>query len=310
MTNRTTRHALTTLIIGLLVAACVTVLSPPPQASAGSTVKTAAREACTHPKPDVLQFNVAGNTIYKGDLKAANDVVASVTNTCREPKIVTLNEVCKRQFDRIANTLSAGPPSWVGEFTATATGVSRCGGNEEYGIALFSRNALFSRETACVSDADLKCPNLSSEKRKISCYLTQFLNDSTRVCVTHIISGNTETIEDLRWDQIRRVEEFVDAFSRPVVIGGDFNEPPEDNAMDHMFDVSAYGDGAHGEFQEVDCPTLRTNSCGDATHSGDKIDYIFATKVDFANFDAFVTGPTSTDPHSDHNLLWGLMSRE
>ena len=77
-----------------------------------------------------FHFNMCGNKCNSGGLSVADDVINSVNNSSPQPFAVTLNEVCRGQWNRMYSAL--GP--YYGRFEVTVPGA--CSNGDDYGIGV------------------------------------------------------------------------------------------------------------------------------------------------------------------------------
>ena len=237
-----------------------------------------------------FQFNMAGNTKHHGDIKP---VVPAVVRSLKDhrPVAASLNEVCRNQFRAIRRRVGRGDDAWPmrGTWFQTKGSGNDCPG-DHYGIGVLTRSPVWGRKR-------VKLPNTGqSERRKLGCVTTTIRSHRARVCTTHIApKGNGP-----RARQIRKVARTVNPWVRdgtPVVVMGDFNATPFYGPLDRIYS-RAYPLG-RGRFKEVDGPN--GCRCGEATHSGGKIDYIFLSARHFRK----VRGNATHTSVSDHVPLRG-----
>lgn len=247
------RKALLAVVVAL--AALAAALSWPDRSGHGHTDRTFR----------VWQWNIAGNALHHGavDDGLAEAAVDSVRH--READFVSLNEVCRGQFDRMRELLAdSGWPSGGGtfaRFAATrAASPGLCGGTGDYGIALFSRDPLgASREYVLPSDG-------TAEHRRLLCAA---LRDEPRMkfCTVHIttsnavVSGIPDNVRQLR--AVLKVLDGFDAAGQAYIIAGDFNAQPDYARLNAFYAPSAStaanpaNTGSHRELDDADkahCP--------------------------------------------------------
>jgi endonuclease/exonuclease/phosphatase family metal-dependent hydrolase len=118
------------------------------------------------------------------------------------------------------------------------------------------------------------------------------------VCTVHL---STADHPDSQAREIAVVSRTASGWATkyPVIVGGDFNAQPFSNTLDAMY-LADYGFGARGVFREIDDLSSRA---GEATHRGDKIDYIFFTR----NL-RWHWGDATRSARSDHVPLWGALT--
>jgi len=246
----------------------------------------------------MLQFNMCGSRCNNGGMTVAQDVVNSVNNHANV-QVITLNEVCQRQYNYIYTNLSwqNTDGSSTGYFTATVPG--GCTNGDNYGIAVLVRTRNFTRVGSYV------LPNPGgNEPRRLTCLKTSSFGGSQPllVCVTHV-DYHSENIAPQVNFIASKGEQFWNA--NKVVIAGDFNTRPWTSPMSSMYAT----DGGTGIFYEADLPpsgsvTYVGSDYNEPTENGSKIDYIFLSKLDFTGYSADATSA----PHSDHVPLWGNLT--
>jgi endonuclease/exonuclease/phosphatase family metal-dependent hydrolase len=88
-----------------------------------------------------------------------------------------------------------------------------------------------------------------------------------------------------------------------VVVMGDFNVIPTNNAFDRLYSPN-HGGGASGRFQEAD-ESVFHRRCGESTSGSRKIDYVFLSN---RHWNAPSANATHSDV-SDHYPLRGSAAR-
>ena len=272
--------------------------------------------ASTYHAFKVWHFNVCGNKCHTGNDTAddSTDPVRAIYNSLTSgdppPKAASLNELCRNQYDKLMSLL---PDTWHGEFTvAKSPGDSdtdslcfQDGSEHNYGNAILVRTTI-----AAGSRIEEPLPHAKSETRKIVCVTGEF-DVHIRFCSTHIAPLDTWSTDAhaKQDDQIAKVTNIVNGFTRPTVLMGDFNTDPPSDKLDRLYDSGKFDGGATGKFEEIDQDTPsygNTNPpcrCGASTHSsGRKIDYVFFNDGDWQHGSGFVT---DTVTKSDHKILRG-----
>jgi endonuclease/exonuclease/phosphatase family metal-dependent hydrolase len=235
-------------------------------------------------------FNMAGNTERnKGGLKVAELVVQSMLD--RRPVAMMLQEVCYAQFHHTRARLNS---LYRGAFFKVP-GPTCKGRAGSYGNAL-----LWRRDGLAVNHT--KQYHLNSapglEKRQMGCVKS----DRPRLvaCTLHL-SKHTE--EESQKREMAVVSQTARGWAAkyPVILGGDFNDPPDDDQLDSMY-LPDYGGGSSGTFREIDDLGARA---GEPTHAEGKYDYIFFTRnLRWHWGDA----TQAADGRSDHDPLWGRLT--
>jgi endonuclease/exonuclease/phosphatase family metal-dependent hydrolase len=253
-----------------------------------------------------LQFNTSGNVRYGGDPQAGVDIGNSVLSL--RPHVVTINEICRNQSDRLDSWLTdMGYPVQVTHFQTIPTFVTSRGFTCRFGNALVS----IGEGSQQLIDHDL-LPSAGLEQRAMTCADVR-LPLVVRACVTHLTNGTDASRSNVRVTQISAVAgepNLRDRVNRraPLVLGGDMNVSPRgDSHNPDQLDPLYAWQGA-GPFLEVEGTRTGCDPpwppC-EATHGWRKIDYIF---VDMWNWSG-LSATTSGARVSDHRLLKGYASR-
>lgn len=236
----------------------------------------------------VLHWNVAGSTIHRG--RTNTGLIREIRQAVERHNahFVSLNELCRSQFDALADALrSRGWPEDGGRFARfvasrpASTTVAGCGG---FGNAIFSRLPLGTADR-------FELPSDGSvEARYLLCAPLRSL-PHMRFCSTHltprIADGRNRT--QLR-AVVRRLEQYRDA-GDTVLIAGDFNTEPDAASMDAVYapgvDTPRNRNNS-GEYRELDdADPEHCRGYGEATGrydtgggcgNGRKIDFIFVRR--------------------------------
>jgi endonuclease/exonuclease/phosphatase family metal-dependent hydrolase len=235
----------------------------------------------------VLQFNMCGNACGTR-FAVVDDLEAEITDRARQPFVVTLNELCRGQYDRLLVDLP-----YHGHFQPTMP--NRCWDGSDYGIAVLVRSS----DIGYAGSAPLPAPS-GGEPRTVTCVRTAFQARPLVACATHLDTDPANTAS-----QVAAVAEHAGAFragagvGAAVVVAGDFNATPGRGALDPMDAGFVEADAADDAFTGG-CSRAR---CGDGpgyAHPTRKIDYVFLSRGDFTAVSALVTSAA----HSDHTPLW------
>lgn len=231
----------------------------------------------------ILQFNMCGSACGTR-LAVVRDLESQITGQVRPPYVVTLDEVCRVQYDRLLADLP-----YQGHFQPTVR--HRCWDGSDYGIAVL----VHSSHVEFAGSAPLPAP-AGGERRAVACVRTTVQGKPLVACVTHLDTDPANTPS-----QVATVAGHVDPFraGAAVVVGGDFNATPDRRALGAMEAGFAEADAAHDAFTGG-CSRHR---CGDGpgyAHPTRKIDYVFLSRGDFTGISAAV----GFAPHSDHTPLW------
>ncbi|MEV4412996.1 endonuclease/exonuclease/phosphatase family protein [Catellatospora sp. NPDC049609] len=252
-----------------------------------------------------LHFNMCGNKCNSAGLGVANAVISSINNRNPQPLVVTLNEVCRSQYNHMYGSLAP----YYGRFETTVP--ARCADGSDYGIAILLKTSVYSFAGAWwLPEADKP----SVEDRKVMCLRTTATGGGTQplvACVTHIDPDSA--VSD---NQIQAVSDYVEPLwsGNHVMVGGDFNVTPKSSRINPMYS-NQYSPAGNGIFNEADRPTTwsrNTDGCACATNeyttdsvlTPQKIDYIFLSRYDFENY----TADATTSSYSDHQPLWATVT--
>jgi len=211
-----------------------------------------------------LQFNMCGNACNHGDLAVVHNLEQTIETD--QPSVVTLNEMCANQFERLSGDL----PGYAGRFDPTGP---VCTNGARYG------NAILLRGSGVEPVGSWQLPNpAGDETRRVMCVRGRPAGVPSLVaCVTHISfkAGNIGA-------QIDAVAGLLRALpgEDPVLLGGDFNTDPLDARLNPVYD-NRY-DAGTGAFTEVDSSVAHSRAAGghlpgvnDTTFARQKLDYIF-----------------------------------
>jgi endonuclease/exonuclease/phosphatase family metal-dependent hydrolase len=238
-----------------------------------------------------LQFNLCGNACNRGALTVVDEVVIAIGRG--RPLVVTLNEVCENQYDRLRIDL----PGYAGLFDPTG---AMCRNGARYGNAILARTG----EMRPLGTWELPNP-AGDEPRRLVCARTLVDAAPVIVCVTHISNelGNIAP-------QVSTVANILSGLDRdePMLVGGDFNTNPFDTRLDPMY----------AAFVEVDStadpsvPTRRSATdiadgpdiLNAATYGPHKYDYIFLSVGDWSVTRADAV--PAANGFTDHDALWAM----
>ena len=232
----------------------------------------------------VMHFNICGAICNRGvadKLGGGNDIVddARVRILAARPALVTLNEVCVGQFNRLKGLLAAGGWTMRGVFRQQRQDI-RCKGGTGFGDAVFTAASIQGQQI-------LQLPDTNGENRAILCIRTTAGGGPVLACVLHLVTKNP-----LKGRQLAAAASAANgaAGGGAVILGGDFNTPP--GGMRALLDPVR-----GGRFFDVDPQQAGTR--------GNKIDYVLFSRAHF-------TGPSGGPQgsrFSDHDVLLGQAIR-
>jgi endonuclease/exonuclease/phosphatase family metal-dependent hydrolase len=211
-----------------------------------------------------------------------DDLEREITGRGPQPSVVTLDEVCRGQYDRLLADLP-----YRGHFQPTVP--NRCWDGSDYGIAVLVRGG----DAAHADSAPLPAP-AGGEPRAVTCVRATVRAGSLVACVTHLDTDPANTAS-----QVAAVAAHAGRFPGAVVVGGDFNARPDDPAMAPMAGRFVDADANHDAFTGG-CSRARCGAGPGYAHPTRKIDYVFLSRGDFTGVSARVTAAA----HSDHAPLW------
>jgi endonuclease/exonuclease/phosphatase family metal-dependent hydrolase len=251
-----------------------------------------------------LQFNMCGSEgsakVEKRNPKCSMDRVAeAVARSIRDfqPTIVTLNEACESQVEDVIGFLneprpwdSKDPWPMTKEFGVTNPEKNRCS-NRQFGNAVLVRGPLTKDP-----NSPYLLPNRrgEQEERNMVCVITSSQAVPIRACSTHIVNKDKKPNREWNRAQVFEVARLANSWvsdGQAVVIGGDFNNAPEDLSDENTSGVLTAFLQRFSDVDELNRPT----------HPDGKIDYIFLSTNHFSN----ITGFPTTSDFSDHYPLRG-----
>ncbi|MDQ1498113.1 MAG: hypothetical protein QOI86_1453 [Actinomycetota bacterium] len=251
---------------------------------AAAALVTAAAPAAAAGPVRVMQFNMCGAMCNHGAVDkagAGNDVVDDVRGrvTGFQPAVLTLNEVCVAQFNRLKALLGGGPWKMSGAFRSQRDEPGCGPGGAQFGDAVFTAGATSGQKV-------LGLPNPSGpggEHRAVLCVRTAAGGGPLLACVLHTVTGNP-----LKARQVAAAARALngEAAHSAVIVGGDFNTDP--GGMRALLDS-----GQGGHFFDVDPQKASTR--------GGKIDYVLFDRGHFSN----PSGGPQGSKYSDHGVLLG-----
>jgi endonuclease/exonuclease/phosphatase family metal-dependent hydrolase len=228
-----------------------------------------------------LQFNLCGSACGT-QFAVVRDLEREITRDGLQPFVVTLNEICRGQYDKLLTDLP-----YRGHFEPTVP--DRCFDGSDYGVAVLMRTP----SVQYLGSSALPAP-AGGEPRTVTCIRTEVQVRPLVACATHLDTDPRNTAS-----QVATVAAFTQRFTAgaAVVVGGDFNAPPEAPGMHRMY----------ADFTEVDPSDADTGGCARAhcgarsgyAHPTRKIDYLFLSRGAVRD----VRSRVGIAPHSDHAPL-------
>lgn len=177
----------------------------------------------------VLQFNVCGTADQcpsKGAVEFLAENVANSINSSA-PDVVTLNEACSPQVDRI---IAEAEGHWVKRFATAKKAGGECG---DYGNAILTRTEpVKHRLNKALYPAPENAEPSTEEQRRLLCVIVRLRGQEVQVCSTHLAAGSDGKAADIRHRQAAEImfKHLRPAFDadRPLILAGDFNAEPGD----------------------------------------------------------------------------------
>jgi endonuclease/exonuclease/phosphatase family metal-dependent hydrolase len=281
------------------------------------------------PRIDVLQYNIAGAAVNDGEYPVIDHLVERLQRV--KPDVISLNEVCHRQYDHLVERLDQIGYTMPGDYEATRATIPKCFNppdiRKNAGNALLVRGTVIERTHYTFDDNDHYSENGGArleDTRGGVCLRARLARSqvSVRICNAHLQEDGKRAANELR--ELAKVFGPM-AQREPFILAGDMNLEPRDPSM---FDVYApykteAGPDGNGQFYEVDawhdciahvpgtdleCDAKRT---GQPTVGGNrKLDYVFGSRNHFALWTvakAVDPGDCGGRPCSDHLQLWGRL---
>jgi endonuclease/exonuclease/phosphatase family metal-dependent hydrolase len=227
---------------------------------------------------------MCGSVCNKGDVGAVVNATANTILSFR-PDIVSLNEACLAQVDRLWTVLKQNNVTMAGCLVVT-TGRSQCPGAEGqrwYG------NALLSTGQGIGSPELIELPNRPgiAELRRVVSMHTVLRGMKLAASSTHLVPrAADEQYNRLQVTELARVHNERAAAGSAVVLGADLNATP-----DQITEILSPG----GHFRDVDFQDY------EATYSTRKIDYVLLNVERFER----LSGDATSSSYSDHRPLRG-----
>ncbi len=159
----------------------------------------------------VLQLNLchSGHVsgCYTGDdaIDQANAVIAA-----EQPDIVSLNEVCRSDVDRLRGTAYQG---WFTPARTPSGDTVKCTSGEDYGIAMLHRAAVATSVSNGYTAQD------SGNERRV--WMCSTFQDGTAACVTHLSTNKSTAMKQCK--ELLNINVPAHTGGRATVVAGDFN---------------------------------------------------------------------------------------
>jgi endonuclease/exonuclease/phosphatase family metal-dependent hydrolase len=275
------------------------------------------------PQPlKLLHFNMAGAALNNGQYPIIGRIIREVQE--RRPDVISLNEICDRQYAHLLIQLQAIGYPMGGYFQKSRTFVGTCmrlpDTRHEAGNAILVRGTVTGNQgwmftTGHVLQARRQ-PTVT-ESRSVACVTAVFVaaGQPVKACSTHLApkdsgQANPYAAPEAEARELARVF-GPEAAAGPFVLMGDLNLLPGNPALGSLYAPTA---GTSGEFREVDqYRHCAPGSCsgpvqgGAASHGEGKIDYTFVSRSHFGfgyqNVQMIDAGNCDSHACSDHRIF-------
>jgi endonuclease/exonuclease/phosphatase family metal-dependent hydrolase len=302
-----------------LVAVLIASLFIAPTAASGATnhAPRAERPAAAQTLK-LLHFNMAGATLNNGQYPIIGRIIREVQE--RRPDVISLNEICDRQYAHLLIQLEAIGYPMVGYFQKSRTFVGTClrlpDTRHEAGNAILVRGSLTGDQGYMFTTGHVlqarEQPTVT-ESRSVACVTAVLAGGGqpVKACSTHLApkdsgQANPYAAPEAEVRELARVF-GPEAAAGPFILLGDLNLLPADPALGTLYPPA-------GAFSEVDqYRTCTADTCGGPvpgglpSHSEGKIDYTFVSRAHFAfayqNVQMVDAGNCDSHACSDHRIF-------
>lgn len=263
---------------------------------------TAPAAQATHidARDSFIQWNMCGRRCNLGSYGPADALVTSAQARSPLPYAVMVEEICRRQWDRIRNSLQPNGFATTSVFVTTLANAANCGGSGvtgDYGIAVFfrgGRNAEYIKQFAY---------NPEAEKRTMAC--ADAITPAYYACVTHLDDDQANAQQQA--PEAHDIAQWYSACCKPAFVGGDFNLEPNNNtpetgpgaSLDSFYADFNEGDGDSRVYGTAMSDYRYTTDVYTSRGRSVKIDYIFVPdRTHYIIHDVYIGDST----WSDHQL--------
>ncbi|MFF0306835.1 endonuclease/exonuclease/phosphatase family protein [Streptosporangium sp. NPDC004379] len=316
-----------TIISCVLALLCLLIAQAPPAAGETPASGESAVAATTLVTPKkqtlkLLQFNMAGAAKNGGEYGVVDRIIQEVQ--ARKPDVISLNEVCNRQYDHLRVRLEEIGHAMDGLFQESKALVPQC----QVGLDIRNKagNAVLVRGTvnarySYLFSTDHKLYEgsipIPPQDRSVACVDATFALplDSVKACSTHLSpkdgsASNPYAAPEAEAKELARVF-GPEAKNRAFILMGDLNLKPGNPALNSLYAPAA---GTTGEFWETDMHYYCSDTfCdgpvqgGDPSHAEGKIDYTFVGRKHFSfahqNVQMVDAGNCGDHICSDHKMF-------
>jgi endonuclease/exonuclease/phosphatase family metal-dependent hydrolase len=303
-----------------MLAAASTIFGP--VAATAATGNTLALTTPQRQTLKLLQFNMAGGAKNNGTYPIIGRIIQEVQE--RQPDIISLNEICDRQYEHLLLQLEAIGYQMSGYFQESRTFVLDCvvppDTRNEAGNAILVRGSLIDDQGYIfTTDHVLEAREqpVVTESRSVACVTAMFAiaNQPVKACSTHLAPKDSSAANPYAAPEAEALELArvfgPEAAAGSFVLMGDLNLLPGNPALNSLY---APAGGTTGQFWEVDqywyCDEEFCDGPvqgGDASHAEGKIDYTFVSRKHFSfeyqNVQMVDAGNCDDHICSDHRMF-------
>jgi endonuclease/exonuclease/phosphatase family metal-dependent hydrolase len=261
----------------------------------------------------ILHWNLDGAKDNHGNYDVVDRFVQEIL--AKQPDVISMNEICERQFVRVGDELKDAGYHVEGYFHASQVAVPNCFLDHQpeirtsAGNAILIRGTMHSHQGWMFNDSDPTVPDgqlverttLPGETRSIACVtarIDKVLQD-VKACSAHLAQRD-DTLPNPTVEAEAEIREMARVFgpeaqTTPFILAGDMNTPtpPANDAMTYLYPPAANtSDWSHsGQFVEVNqqqqcittipCEISQGGVPTHRTNGGVKLDYVFGSRWSF-----------------------------
>jgi endonuclease/exonuclease/phosphatase family metal-dependent hydrolase len=310
-------------LLSLLFLPAAVVAAASSSVEATSSGKISARQQGTTAglSLKLLHFNMAGGAKNDGRYPIIGRIIREVQE--RKPDVISLNEICDRQYAHLLIQLENIGYSMAGYFQESRTFVPDCivfpDTRNEAGNAVLVRGSLVSDQGYIFTTGHVlekREQPIITESRSVACVTARFTgsDQQVKVCSTHLApkdsnAANPYAAPEAEAKELSRVF-GPEAAAGAFILMGDLNLLPGNSALSTLYAPTA----GNGKFLETDQYNhCSGSSCdgprqgGQASHAEGKIDYTFVSSghfdFEYQNVEMLNAGNCDDHACSDHNLF-------
>ncbi|MEV0390705.1 ricin-type beta-trefoil lectin domain protein [Nonomuraea sp. NPDC050643] len=309
-------------VAAAIVLTLLAVLLPQPGASGESALGSLALSAPQRLTLKILHFNMAGAAKNDGRYPIIGRIIREVQE--RRPDVISLNEVCDRQYAHLLIQLDEIGYPMQGYFQESRTIVPDCivppDTRNEAGNAVLVRGEVRSTKGYMFTTdhrLEERDQPTVTEQRSVACLSAWFgiPDELVKVCSTHLTpkedgAANPYAGPEAEARELARVF-GPEAAVAPFILMGDLNLLPGNPALNTLYAPAA---GTTGRFWETDMHHYCTEVVcegpvqgGAPSHAQGKIDYTFVSRAHFSfeydNVQMIDAGNCDDHVCSDHRMF-------